>query len=82
MLALENVMEEHSLSYEERLFKAEILINEYEIDGTNYSNREKNAILDICKENPDMEKFLVLPKSVFNEKLSITNFSEDDYSQT
>lgn len=78
---LENIMAKHSLTYEECLFKAELLINEYELQGKSYSNKEKNAIFDMCQETPELKEFLLLPKSVFSQKLSIANFSEEDYSK-
>ena len=82
---LEILMKKHSVQYQDCLFKAAVLLFEYECEGKIHSNRTKNAILSICKKYPAAEPFFRRIErdtdvGLTGAELSIRNFSETDYS--
>ena len=83
--AIEEIMQIQGACYHNCLFKMNVLINEYEFEGTIHSNRRRNAVLSICKANPAFEDFCEYTKEdkgegYIREDLCISNFSDTDYS--
>ncbi len=84
---MESLMQKHSVRYQSCLFKADVLLCEFEFEGKIYSNKTKNAITGICKEYPAIAPFFQCVQNDKGEghidaKFSISNFSEVNYSQT
>ena len=84
---MESLMQKYSARYQNCLFKAEVLLYEFEFEGKIHSNKTKNAITSICKKHPSIVPFF---KHIQNnkgdghvdEKFSISNFSEADHLLT
>ena len=84
--AIEEIMQNRDVYYQNCLFKMVVPIIEYECEGIFHSNRKKNAILSICKSHPAFESFfehLKVDKGEghIDEELCLNNFSDIDYSQ-
>lgn len=85
LCTLEGLLEKYKISYQDCLWKFSCSIIEYEIEGKLHSNRNKNAILSICKKYPSMDRFL---QSIINnagegnisEWVCLRNFDEDTFS--
>ena len=81
---IENLMQKYSAQHQSCLFKATVLLVECEFEGKVHSNATKNAIVSICKKYSAAEPFfrrVERDAGLVNAELSISNFSENDYSQ-
>ena len=84
--AIEEILQNRDVCYQNCLFKMVVSIIEYEHESVLHSNRKKNAILSICKKYPTFEPFfehLKVDKGEghTDEDLCLNNFSDIDYSQ-
>ncbi len=84
--AIEEIMQNRDVHYQNCLFEMSVSIIEYEYEGVFHSNRNKNAILSICKKYPAFEAFFEHIKidkgeGHTDEDLCLRNFSDEDYSQ-
>lgn len=57
LCAIEELLEKHKISYRNCLWNISCSIIEYEADGKIHSNRNKNAILSICKKRPIFDRY-------------------------
>ena len=82
--AIEEILQDYNVNYENNLFKMSVSIIEFEYEGVFHSNRKRNAILSICKKYPVFDSFFEYSKAPsgddsFSERLHLNNCS-DDYS--
>ena len=78
---LEQLLKKHNATYLENLLNLEVLIIEFEDSGKLHSNRQRNAILTILKQHPELNAFFEYKKQdsedgFTNEVLTIRNYSE------
>ena len=81
---LEALFKKHSASFAECLFRANVLICEYESDGKLHSNRSKNAVNTLLKRYPELKdcyRYIQREKdgTNFREDVCIDNFSDEDF---
>ena len=67
LCTIEELLEKHKISYENCLWNISCSIIEYEFEGKIHSNRNKNAILSICKKYP-----------IFNSYREDVNFDDGE----
>lgn len=81
---IEKLLQKHSAQHKNCLFKAQVPIIEFEFEGKRHSNREKNAIISICKKYPTLEPLVKHSeidkgKGQIDRELSLCNFSDADH---
>ena len=81
---LEALFKKNSASFAECLFRANVLICEYEFDGKIHSNRNRNAVNTLLKRNPELQNYYRYIRSArngvdFREDVCIDNFSDEDF---
>lgn len=80
--ALYGILSEHALTHQSCLWRLSRQIIEYEADGVFHSNREKNAILSICRQYPALSRYYRLLRhdqgeGHIREDCVLTNYDED-----
>ena len=81
---LEALLEKHSAFFSECLFRAGVMICEYEFDGKIHSNRNRNAVNTLLKRYPELKdcyRYIKREKdgTNFREDVCIDNFSDEDF---
>lgn len=81
---LEALFKKYSASFAECLFRANVLICEYEFDGKIHSNRNRNAVNTLLKRYPELKdcyRYIQREKdgTNFREDVCIDNFSDEDF---
>ncbi len=79
---LEEIMQNRGVNYQNCLFKMVVPIIEFEHEGVFHSNREKNAISNICKKHPTFESLFKRKKvhtenGHMEETLYLNNYNDD-----
>ena len=85
LCTIEELLEKHKISYKNCFWNISCSIIEYEFEGKIHSNRNKNAILSICKNHPTMSRFLHSIRKDdgegnISEQFCLRNFDEDTFS--
>ncbi|MBR6545330.1 MAG: hypothetical protein IKT72_00120 [Clostridia bacterium] len=84
LCAIEELLKKYKISYRNCLWNISCSIIEYEFEGKIHSNRNKNAILSICKRHPIFNSYREDEKSDhgeghISEDVCLRNYNENTF---